>query len=107
MLVDLGAETTTVSVYYKSILRHLAVLPLGGANITKDIASLHIEEKDAEKLKLTYGSAYTNDEDIDDKHSYTISNDSSIESRKLVDIIESRVEEIIKKRYLSNTKRIR
>ncbi|EGQ21322.1 cell division protein FtsA [Prevotella pallens] len=96
VLVDLGAETTTVSVYYKSILRHLVVLPLGGANITKDIASLHIEEKDAEKLKLTYGSAYTNDEDIDDKHSYTISNDSSIESRKLVDIIESRVEEIIK-----------
>lgn len=34
VLVDLGADTTTVSVYYKNILRHLAVIPLGGNNIT-------------------------------------------------------------------------
>lgn len=95
MLVDLGAGTTTVSVYYKSILRHLAVLPLGGANITKDIASLQIEEKDAEKLKLTHGSAYTDDNDIDNKQSYTVSDDFSVESRTLVDIIEARIEEII------------
>jgi len=95
VLVDLGAGTTTVSVYYKSILRHLAVLPLGGANITKDIASLQIEEKDAEKLKLTHGSAYTDDNDIDNKQSYTVSDDFSVESRTLVDIIEARIEEII------------
>ena len=38
MLVDLGADTTTVSVYSKNILRHLAVIPLGSNNITKDIA---------------------------------------------------------------------
>ena len=44
VLVDLGADTTTVSVYYKNILRHLAVIPIGGNNITKDIASLQIEE---------------------------------------------------------------
>ena len=34
LLVDLGADTTTVSVYFKNILRHLAVIPLGGNNIT-------------------------------------------------------------------------
>ena len=95
VLVDLGAETTTVSVYYKNILRHLAVLPLGGANITKDIASLQMEEKDAEKLKLTYGSAYTDDNDIDNNLSYTVTDDYSVESRKLISIIEARVEEII------------
>ena len=49
-LVDIGADTTTVSVYSKNILRHLAVIPLGGANITKDIATLQIEEGDAEKI---------------------------------------------------------
>ena len=52
VLVDLGADTTTVSVYYKNVLRHLAVIPLGGNNITKDIASLQMEERDAEKMKL-------------------------------------------------------
>src|SRR3712207_7912105 len=44
VLVDLGSGTTTVSVYYKNILRHLAVIPLGGDNITKDIASFQMEE---------------------------------------------------------------
>lgn len=95
VLVDLGAETTTVSVYYKNILRHLAVLPLGSANITKDIASLQMEEKDAEKLKLTHGSAYTEDNDIDNNLSYPVTADYSVESRKVIEVIEARVEEII------------
>ena len=42
-LVDFGADTTTVSVYKKYLLRHLAVIPLGSSNITKDICSLQIE----------------------------------------------------------------
>ena len=51
-LIDIGADTTTVSVYTKNILRHLAVIPLGGSNISKDIATLQMEESDAEKMKL-------------------------------------------------------
>ena len=38
LLVDLGADTTTVTVFHKNVLRHLAVIPLGGNNITRDIA---------------------------------------------------------------------
>lgn len=95
VLVDLGAETTTVSVYYKNILRHLSVIPLGGDNITKDIASLQMEESDAERMKLKYGSAFTKNADIDSTLSYSIDNDRSIESRKFIEIVESRVEEII------------
>ncbi len=51
MFIDFGADTTTVSVYKNNILRHLAVIPLGGSNITKDICSQQIEEEDAEELK--------------------------------------------------------
>ena len=69
VLVDLGADTTTVSVYYKNILRHLAVIPLGSNNITKDIATLQMEETDAERMKLKYGSAYTDNSDIDNSRS--------------------------------------
>lgn len=65
VLVDLGADTTTVSVYYKNILRHLAVIPLGGNNITKDIASLQMDDENAEKMKLKYGNAYTDNNEID------------------------------------------
>ena len=95
VLIDLGADTTTVSVYYKNILRHLAVIPLGGNNITKDIASLQMEDSDAEKMKIKYASAFTDNNEIDNTLSYSIDADRQIESRKFIEIVEGRVEEII------------
>lgn len=95
VLVDLGADTTTVSVYSKNILRHLAVIPLGSDNITKDIASLQMEEADAEKMKLKYGSAYTDNTDIDDSLSLSIDSERSVSSRTFVEIVEGRTNEII------------
>ena len=95
VLVDFGADTTTVMVYHKNILRHLAVIPLGSRNITKDIASLQMEEQDAEKMKLKYGSAYTDNNDIDNTLNYPIDSERSVESRKFIEIVEARVDEII------------
>ena len=95
VLVDLGADTTTVSVYHKNILRHLAVIPLGGNNVTKDIATVQMEEHEAEAIKLKYGSAFTDSNDIDDSLRYPIDHERQVESRKLVDIIEGRMDEII------------
>lgn len=95
VLVDLGAETTTVAVYFKNILRHLAVIPLGGANITKDIASLQMEESDAERMKLKYASAYTENNDIDNTLMLPIDAERQVESRKFIEVVEARVEEII------------
>jgi cell division protein FtsA len=94
-LVDLGADTTTVSVYSKNILRHLAVIPLGGNNITKDIATLQMEESDAERMKLKYAAAYTDNNDIDNDLKYPIDTERQIESRKFIEIVEGRMEEII------------
>ena len=95
VLVDLGADTTTVSVYFKNILRHLAVIPLGGNNITKDIATLQMEEADAERMKLKNASAYTDNSDIDNSVSLPIDQDRSIVSRDFINIVEGRIEEII------------
>ena len=95
LLVDLGADTTTVTVFHKNVLRHLAVIPLGGNNITRDIASLQIEEHDAEKMKLRYGCAYTDNSDIDNTLNYPIDEERSVESRKFIDIVEARLNEII------------
>lgn len=99
MLVDMGAETTTVLVYYKSILRHMAVIPLGGNNITKDILSLQMEEADAEKMKLRYASAYTEDNEIDASISYNIDNERKVESRRFIELVEGRVQEIVQNAY--------
>ena len=49
-LVDMGADTTTVSVYVNNILRHLCVIPLGGSNVTSDITSLKVEAEEAEEI---------------------------------------------------------
>ena len=95
MLVDLGADTTTVSVYYKGILRHLPVIPLGGNNITKDLTCLQLEDADAEKMKLKYAKAYTDISNIDPTLNYSVDKDRTIESKKFIEIVEARVEEIV------------
>ena len=94
-LIDLGADTTTVSVYYKNILRHLSVIPLGGNNITKDLTCLQIEEQEAEKMKLKYAKAYTDVKNIDPTLNYSIDKDRVVESKKFIEIVEARVEEIV------------
>lgn len=95
VLVDLGADTTTVSIYHRNILRKLTVLPLGSSNITKDIATLQMEEGDAEKMKIKYASAYTDANDIDPTFSYPIDKERVVDMPKFVDIVEARVREII------------
>lgn len=94
-LIDIGADTTTVSVYSKNILRHLAVIPLGSDNITKDITSLQMEENEAEKMKLKYGCAYTDNNEIDNNLRLSIDAERTVESRKFIEIVESRMQEII------------
>lgn len=96
MFIDFGADTTTVSVYKNNILRHLAVIPLGGSNITKDICSQQIEEEDAEELKKKYGNAYAEQsEEGDENPVYSVEGKCSIEARLLEDIVEARVNEIL------------
>ncbi len=57
VLIDLGAGTTTVSVFKKGLLQGIRVIPLGGINITKDLTALHIIDKEAERIKCFGGSA--------------------------------------------------
>ena len=94
-LVDIGSSTTTVLVYSKNMLRRLVVIPLGSGNITKDIASLQIDEEEAEKLKIQYGCALTQDEETEEE-SYPVEGDRQIEASLLRNIVEDRTEELIK-----------
>lgn len=94
-LVDIGASTTTVSVYYKNILRHIAVIPLGSNNITMDLTSLSMEEDEAEHMKLKYASAYTESEEIDSTQKLSVSPSHQIETRKFIEVVEGRVLEIV------------
>ena len=52
MLVDMGAETTTVAIYRNKALIYLNTLPLGGRNLTRDVMTgLNVLEETAENVK--------------------------------------------------------
>lgn len=51
VLLDMGAETTTISIYKDGDLKHLAVIPLGGNSVTLDIQSAGCSYEDAERIK--------------------------------------------------------
>lgn len=57
MMVDIGAETTTVTIYSRGNLVYFATLPLGGRNITRDLTSLNELEEKAEEYKINFGNA--------------------------------------------------
>ena len=91
VLVNFGADTTTVSVYKGGNLRFLSVIPLGGQSITRDLCSLNIDEEEAERLKCEYGlvAPASSDEVI------TLDEGRSVGLRKIYEAIEARFEEII------------
>lgn len=97
VLVDLGADTTTVIVYKNNICRYLVTIPLGSNNINKDFASIQIEGAEAEDLKLKYGDACSQDSDISDEDSmtYTTTDGRHIDVSLIKRIIESRITEIV------------
>ena len=58
VLVDIGGGTTDVAIYTGGAIRHTAVLPIAGDQITNDIAAmLRTPTPDAEDIKLRYGIA--------------------------------------------------
>ena len=95
-LIDLGADTTTISVYKNNILRFLTVLPLGGNSITRDITTLQMEEEEAERLKKAYGDALYEEDPEQEEATCKLDDDSrTIKVADLNNIIEARAEEII------------
>lgn len=97
-MVDIGGGTSDIAVYTQGSLRHTAVLPVGGDQITNDIAfALRTPTWAAEEIKQNYGCALTDlaqeDEEID------VPSVGGREPRKLArqtltEIIQPRVEEL-------------
>ena len=58
VIVDIGGGTTDLAVFYEGILKHTAVIPFGGENITNDIKTgLGVLKTQAEQMKVQFGSA--------------------------------------------------
>ena len=99
MLLDVGAENTDIGVFEGEEFKYTNTIPLGGNNITHDIALvLSISEQEAEKLKRQYGLALKSFIDNDNEIMLNTCTDESrskvIKSSELIEIMEARIEEI-------------
>lgn len=99
MILDIGAGNTEIGVFEGSTFVYTNSIPVGGDNITNDIALvLNISEEEADKLKRQYALALKsfidNDNDIILNTSKDNNKNRIIKSSELIEIIEARVEEI-------------
>ena len=103
VLVDIGGGTTDVAIFKNGIIRHTAVIPFGGNVITDDIKEgCSILEKDAELLKIRFGSALPSENkenEIVSIPGLRGSDPKEISLKNLSKIIKARVEEIIDQVY--------
>lgn len=93
-LIDIGGATTNVAVYEEGDLQFTAVVPLGGVNITNDLAiGLKTDPEIAEKLKLEHASAVPRREasGVSLKYNDEIYN---FQTADIDEIVEARLEEI-------------
>ena len=90
-LVDIGAGTTTVSVYKGDCLRFMAVIPLGDRLIVSDIVSLGIAADEAEEIYLRYGLSIKSD----DASIYTTHSGNEVALRDIGFAIRARFHEMI------------
>ena len=99
IILDVGAGNTNIGAFEGNKFIYTNTIPIGGENITKDIAYiLNIDEDEAEKLKKQYGLALKsfidNDNDIILNTCKDENTNKEIKSSELIEIIEARVEEI-------------
>lgn len=99
MILDIGAGNTDIGVFEGESFVYTNTIPLGGDNITSDIAYVfNISEDEADRLKRQYGLALKsfidNDTDIILNTYKGEERTKTIKSSELIDVIEARVEEI-------------
>jgi len=98
VVIDIGSGGTSVSVFEEGTTLHTGVIPVGGENVTNDIAiGLRTSIDTAEKIKIEYGTCQP--ADVNDREIIDLSLISKIDTQKvakkhMAEIIEARYHEI-------------
>jgi cell division protein FtsA len=99
VLVDIGGGTSDIAIFHEGIIRHTAVIPLGGEIVTDDVKEgCSIIKKHAEELKIKFGSSLASenkDEEIVAIPGLRGRAPKEISLKNLASIIQARMEEII------------
>src|SRR5437867_5006703 len=99
VLLDVGGGTTDIAVFFEGSIRHTAIVPCGGANVTNDIAiGLRTPIDKAEQIKIRHGCALA--ALVSSSDSVLVSGvggraDREISRHVLASMIEPRMEEIL------------
>jgi cell division protein FtsA len=104
-LVDLGAGVTTVAVYGRGLLIEIAAIPMGGQDITDDIAAAFATKRShAEKLKAMHGSASLAPRDNHEQlETVPIADDDAAESGR---VTRAQLNQIVRARLMTIFARI-
>lgn len=98
-MIDIGGGTTDLAIYKNNKVIHTAVIPIGGNTITNDIKQrLAIMEKQAEELKIIYGSALqekSQEDTVISIEGLKGREEKEFSLRELAKIIQARMEEIL------------
>jgi cell division protein FtsA len=103
VIIDIGGGTTDIAVFFKNSIRYSDVIPVGGTNITQDLAiGLHTSPQNAEDIKLTKGNSIASQ--IPEDRLIDVEGIGGRESKKrklryITEIIEARMREIFESAY--------
>lgn len=93
-VVDFGGATTSIAIFEEGDLQHVSVVPMGGANLTNDLAiGLKTDPEIAEKVKLAHAVAVPRT----DHEGVSVTHDGetlTFSASDIDEIVEARLEEI-------------
>jgi len=99
-LVDMGAGTTDIAVFIEGAIRHTAVIPIAGDQVTNDIAvALRTPTQNAEEIKLKHGCAVVDLANAEQSVEVPGVGDRPrrrLTKRSLAEVIEPRYEELFR-----------
>jgi cell division protein FtsA len=100
-LVDIGGGTTDIAVFAQGAIRHTAVIPIAGDQLTNDIAiALRTSTQDAEEIKIRYGVALQQLADAEEMIEVPGVGDrpaTHLSRQTLAGFVQPRAEEILQK----------
>ncbi len=98
-LIDIGGGTTDIAIFSEGAIKHTAVIPIAGDQVTNDIAvALRTPTKSAEEIKCQYACALTqmvSSEDMINVPSIGDRQPRKISAQNLAEIVEPRYEELM------------
>jgi cell division protein FtsA len=99
-LVDIGGGTTDIAIFYDGAIRHTAVIPIAGDQVTNDIAvALRTPTQSADSIKIKHASVAKADLDSSDEMidvpGVSERPGTSITKRALARVVHARYEELL------------